>query len=62
MSSIIVTRLLWQQRALIWVLVCRDLNARYRASVLGFFWSFVKPLVLAGIFYIAFVKVMQLLT
>jgi ABC-type polysaccharide/polyol phosphate export permease len=39
-------RLLWRQRALVVVLVRRDLNARYRASVLGFFWSLLNPLLL----------------
>ena len=38
--------LLWRQRALVAVLVRRDLSARYRASVLGFFWSLLNPLLL----------------
>ncbi len=33
-------------RALIQSLVARELKARYRGSVLGFFWSFVNPLLL----------------
>ncbi|MCP4898979.1 MAG: ABC transporter permease, partial [bacterium] len=59
MSAIAVTRLLWQQRALIWVLVCRDLNARYRASVLGFFWSLANPLLLLIVYSFVFTQVFQ---
>ena len=33
-------------RLLIQSLVSRELKARYRGSVLGFFWSFVNPLLL----------------
>lgn len=33
-------------RALIQSLVARELKARYRGSLLGFFWSFVNPLLL----------------
>jgi ABC-type polysaccharide/polyol phosphate export permease len=31
-------------RGLIQSLVARELKARYRGSVLGFFWSFINPL------------------
>ena len=34
---------LLRYRALIQTLVVRDLKARYRGSVLGFFWSFSTP-------------------
>lgn len=37
---------LFRYRLLIQSLVGRDLRARYRGSVLGFFWSFVNPLLL----------------
>ena len=33
-------------RGLIQSLVVRELKARYRGSVLGFFWSFINPLLL----------------
>jgi len=33
-------------RGLIQSLVARELKARYRGSVLGFFWSFINPLLL----------------
>jgi lipopolysaccharide transport system permease protein len=39
-------RTLFRYRLLIQSLVGRELKARYRGSVLGFFWSFVNPLLL----------------
>ena len=41
-------------RALIQRLVARELKARYRGSVLGFFWSFVNPLLLLLIYSFVF--------
>jgi homopolymeric O-antigen transport system permease protein len=41
-------------RGLIQSLVARDLKARYRGSVLGFFWSFVNPLMLLIIYSVVF--------
>jgi ABC-type polysaccharide/polyol phosphate export permease len=49
-----VLRLLWRHRALIAVLVKRDLDARYRASVLGFFWSLLNPLLLLAVYAVVF--------
>jgi lipopolysaccharide transport system permease protein len=34
---------LYQYRALLWSLTQRELKARYRASVLGFLWTFLNP-------------------
>jgi ABC-type polysaccharide/polyol phosphate export permease len=45
-------------RALIQSLVARDLKARYRGSVLGFFWSFVNPLLLLSVYSFVFTVVM----
>lgn len=45
---------LWRFRALIWALVCRHLNARYRGSVLGFVWSFLNPLCLIAVYSLVF--------
>ncbi len=36
-------RELYQYRALLWSLTSRELKARYRASVLGFMWTFLNP-------------------
>ena len=54
-----VVRLLWRQRALVWVLVRRDLNARYRASALGFFWSLLNPLLLLAVYAVVFTYIFQ---
>jgi len=41
-------------RGLIHSLVARELKARYRGSILGFFWSFVNPLMLLLIYNFVF--------
>ena len=45
-------------RGLIQTLVVRDLKARYRGSVLGFFWSFINPLLLLLIYNFVFTTVL----
>lgn len=47
-------------RNLLYNLVRRDLTVRYKSTLLGFFWSFVKPLVLTGIFYVAFDRILKI--
>lgn len=47
-------RNLLKYRQLIQSLVARELKARYRASVLGFFWSFINPLLLLLIYTLVF--------
>lgn len=45
-------------RQLIQSLVARDLKARYRGSVLGFFWSFINPLMMLLIYSFVFATVL----
>ena len=45
-------------RSLIASLVARELKARYRGSVLGFFWSFINPLLLLSIYTFVFTVVL----
>ena len=45
-------------RGLIQSLVGRELKARYRGSILGFFWSFVNPLLLLSIYSFVFAKIL----
>lgn len=45
---------LWRYRALLWALVCRHVNARYRGSMLGFVWSFLNPLCLIAVYSLVF--------
>jgi ABC-type polysaccharide/polyol phosphate export permease len=51
-------RQLPRYRGLIQTLVVRELKARYRGSVLGFFWSFINPLLLLLIYSFVFKVVM----
>jgi ABC-type polysaccharide/polyol phosphate export permease len=52
-------RQLIRYRGLIQSLVARELKARYRGSVLGFFWSFINPLLLLLIYSFVFSFVLQ---
>lgn len=45
-------------RGLIQSLVARELKARYRGSVLGFFWSFINPLLLLLVYSFVFKYIM----
>jgi len=45
---------LFNYRQLIQSMVARDLKARYRGSVLGFFWSFINPLLLLLVYTFVF--------
>ena len=46
-------------RGLIQSLVARELKARYRGSVLGFFWSFINPLLLLLVYSFVFTYVLE---
>ncbi len=46
-------------RGLIHSLVARELKARYRGSVLGFFWSFINPLLLLLVYSFVFSHVLK---
>jgi ABC-type polysaccharide/polyol phosphate export permease len=46
-------------RGLIQSLVARELKARYRGSVLGFFWSFINPLLLLLVYSVVFKYLME---
>ncbi|MDQ5840181.1 MAG: ABC transporter permease [Chloroflexota bacterium] len=43
----------WSRRELLDQLVRREIKARYKDSVLGFFWSLAKPLAMLLVYYIA---------
>jgi ABC-type polysaccharide/polyol phosphate export permease len=49
-------RTLFRHRQLIAALTARDLKARYRGSILGFFWSLANPLLLLGVYTLVFTK------
>ena len=44
----------YRHRALVQVLILRELKARYRGTALGFLWSFVNPLILMMIYVLVF--------
>lgn len=47
-------RTLYRYRQLIATLTARDLKARYRGSILGYFWSLANPLLLLTVYTIVF--------
>ena len=47
-------RELYQYRALLWSLTERELRARYRASVLGFLWTFLNPTLHMAVYALIF--------
>src|SRR5207248_2708069 len=47
-------RELHQYRALLWSLTVRELRARYRASVLGFLWTFLNPTLSMAVYALVF--------
>ena len=49
-------RNLYRYRQLIVILTARDLKARYRGSVLGFFWSLANPLLLLAVYTFVFTQ------
>lgn len=44
-------------RRSLWLLTTRDLRVRYSTSFLGYFWSILDPLVMAGIYWFVFTQV-----
>lgn len=48
---------LYRKRALVSVLVARELQARYRGTVFGYLWSLLNPLLLLGVYTLTFTVV-----
>lgn len=48
--------ILFRHRQLIAALTARDLKARYRGSLLGYFWSLANPLLLLAVYTLVFTK------
>lgn len=46
-------------RSLVRELVISDFKLRYKNSILGYFWSLLKPLLLFGVLYIVFTKIVR---
>jgi lipopolysaccharide transport system permease protein len=47
------------RKMLIWDLAVMDLKLRYRSSVLGFFWTFLEPLLLLLVLYLVFTNIFK---
>lgn len=50
----------WKARQLIASLVRRDIQQRYRGSLLGMFWSLVNPLLMLGIYTFVFSSIFRM--
>lgn len=52
-------REIYAYREMIFMLVRRDLRGRYQASMLGFLWTFLNPLLQLGVYTIVFSYIMR---
>ena len=61
MTAAVPERRAWspfaRYRHTLWLLTSRDLKVRYSTSFLGYFWSILDPLVMAGIYWFVFTQV-----
>lgn len=48
-----------KNRALVREMVATDFKLRYQASVLGYLWSLLKPLMMFGVLYVVFTQVIK---
>ncbi|MBV2367088.1 ABC transporter permease [Streptomonospora nanhaiensis] len=44
----------WQNRQVVSLLVARDLKVKYQKSILGYAWSMLEPLAMAGVYFFVF--------
>ena len=51
--------ILWSRRRILVLLVTRDLKVKYAGSALGYFWSVLDPLLLAGVYWFIFTKLIS---
>jgi ABC-2 type transport system permease protein len=49
---------LWDNRRVLALLVTRDLKVKYADSVLGYVWSILEPLAMAGVYWFVFTQLM----
>jgi ABC-2 type transport system permease protein len=47
------------RRRILFLLVTRDLKVKYAGSALGYFWSILEPLMLAGVYWFIFTKLIH---
>ena len=52
-------RELYRYRQLLWTIAWGDFKARYKNSVLGYFWSLLEPLLMLTVLYVVFTNLMK---
>jgi ABC-2 type transport system permease protein len=50
---------LWGTRRVLQLLVSRDLKVKYSDSLLGYFWTILDPLMMAGVYWFVFTQLME---
>ncbi len=53
------SRELVAQRRILWLLVQRDLKLRYAGAFLGYVWSVLEPLLMAGVYWLVFTQIFK---
>jgi ABC-2 type transport system permease protein len=53
------TAAVWRRREIVGTLVRRDLRVRYSQSALGYLWTILDPLLMAGIYFVVFTFVFR---
>jgi ABC-2 type transport system permease protein len=51
--------LLWRDRRILLLMVSRDLKVKYAGSLLGYLWSVLDPLLMAGVYWFVFTVLMH---
>jgi len=51
--------LLWRDRRILQLMVSRDLKVKYAGSLLGYVWSVLDPLLMAGVYWFVFTILMH---
>jgi ABC-2 type transport system permease protein len=52
------TRAVVAYRRILWLLIVRELKVRYAGSFLGYLWTVLDPLLMTGVYWFVFVKVL----
>lgn len=54
LNVLALPRIAWRNRSLLWMLSRRNVESRYKGSVLGLVWSFVQPLLMMTVYTVVF--------
>lgn len=50
---------IWKKRSIVYSFAISDLKIRYRNSILGFFWTFLEPLLMLTVLYVVFTNIFK---